>query len=106
MDTTYVTFAYGVHVGSSLEEADRIDALGTLTDQCPEVHYVAGGSCTGDSIFLAAYSQSIDGGEYGGAAGITTERRAGWDVQLAHAIRVLGYSGLEAPDWLCITSLT
>jgi hypothetical protein len=106
MDTNYATFAYGVHVGSDLDEADRIDDLGTLTDQCPEVRYVGGGSCTSDAIFLVAYSQKIDSGEYGGAAGITAEQRASWDAQLAHAIHVLGYSDLERPDWLCITELT
>lgn len=112
MDTNSVSFAYGLHIpipapGSAWQEADRIDeALRTLADLCPEVHYVAGGSCTTETVFLVAYSRKIAAGGHGGAAGVTAEQRAGWDAQLVHAARVLGYSGLAAPDWLCITDLS
>ncbi|WP_372344683.1 hypothetical protein [Streptomyces sp. KL116D] len=106
MDTTYVTFGYGVYVGSDAEETDRIDeVLEAIKDQCPDVRYAVGGSNQGETVFLVAYSEEVESGGYQSAAGISPDRQAGWDVQLAHAIRVLGYT-CERPAWLCITELS
>jgi hypothetical protein len=105
MDTNTAFFAYGVYVGSDADEVDRIDdVLNTVKDQCPDVRYAAGGSNQGEQVFLVAYSKEVGSGEYRSAAGISPEQQAGWDVQLAHAIRVLGYTG--RPAWLCFTELS
>jgi hypothetical protein len=107
MDTNTAFFAYGIHVGSDSEEADRIDnVLATVKDECPDVRYAAGGSCVGEEVFLVAYSKSVESGEYRSAAGISAEQQACWDVQLAHVVRALGYTGLERPTWLCFTELS
>jgi hypothetical protein len=107
MDTNAATFAYGVYVGSDAAETERIDdVLGTVKDRCPDVRYSAGGSNQGERVFLVAYRREVESGEYRSAAGISPEEQAGWDVQLAYAIRVLGYTGLERPAWLCLTELS
>lgn len=102
MDTNTAFFAYGLYVGSDGQEADRIDeVLLTIKDKCPDVHSAAGGSNQGEQIFLVAYSKEVASGGHCGAAGISPEQQAGWDVQLAYASRVLGYTG--RPAWLCFT---
>lgn len=106
MDTNTAFLAYGLHVGSDADEVDRIDdTLTTITDQCPDVHSAAGGSDL-EEVFLLAYSQEVASGGHCGAAGISAEQQAGWDVQLAYAIRALGYTGLQRPAWLCFTELS
>ena len=110
MDTNTAFFAYGVHVGSVGEEAERInDVLLTVKDRCPDVRSAVGGSNVGETVFLVAYSKEVESGGHCGSAGISPEQQAGWDVQLAHAIRVLGYTGrpgLQRPAWLCFTELS
>lgn len=107
MDTNTAFLAYGLHVGSDADEAERIDeVLDTIKDRCPDVHSAAGGSNQGEQIFLVAYSKEVEPGEYRSAAGISPEQQAGWDVQLAHAIQALGYSGRDRAAWLCFTELS
>jgi hypothetical protein len=107
VDTNTAFLAYGLHVGSDGQEVERIgDVLDTIKDRCPDVWYVAGGSNQGEQIFLVAYSKEVEPGEYRSAAAIPPERRAGWDIQLAHAIQALGYSGWDRPAWLCFTELS
>lgn len=110
MDTNTAFLAYGVHVGSADQEAERIDeVLLTVKDRCPDVHSAVGGSCLGEEVFLVAYSKQVESGGHRGTAGISPEQQAGWDVQLAHAIQVLGYTGrasLQRPAWLCFTELS
>lgn len=110
MDTNTAFFAYGLYVGDDGQEAERIDEmLLTVTDRCPDVRSAVGGSCLGETVFLVAYSKEVESGGHRGAADISPERRAGWDVQLAHAVQVLGYSdldGLQAPGWLCFTEVS
>lgn len=107
MDTNTPFFAYGVHVGNDGQEAERIDdILLTLKDRCPDVHSASGGSNQGEEVFLVAYRTEVESGGHSGAAGIPPEQQAGWDVQLAHAIQVLGYTGLQRPAWLCFTELS
>lgn len=109
-DTNSASFAYGLYVGSDADEVDRIDdVLDTVKDQCPDVRYAAGGSNQSEEVFLVAYSKHVESGGHCGAAGISPEQQAGWDVQLAYAIRVLGYTGrpgLQRPAWLCFTDLS
>lgn len=107
MDTNTAFLAYGLYVGDDGQEAERIDeVLLTVKDRCPDVRYAVGGSCIGEQIFLVAYSKRVESGDHVGAAGISPQQQAGWDIQLAHAIRVLGYTGLQRPSWLCFTQLT
>lgn len=107
MDTNIAFLAYGLYVGSDADEVDRIDdVLGTVKDQCPDVRYSAGGSNQGEEVFLVAYSKQVESGGHRGAAGISPEQQASWDVQLAHAIRALGYTGPQRPAWLCFTELS
>lgn len=106
MDTNYASLAYGVYVGSDAEEADRIDnVLPAIKDQCPDVRTVFGGSNQGETIFLVAYSKGVESGEYHDTADVSLEQQAGWTAQLDHAVRVLGYTGLRRPSWLCFTEL-
>ena len=110
MDTNTAFLAYGVYVGSDGQEVERIgDVLLAAKDRCPDVRYVAGGSNQGEQIFLVAYSKEVESGEYRSAAGISPEQQADWDIQLAHAIRALGYTGragLQRAAWLCFTELS
>ncbi|WP_413755209.1 hypothetical protein [Streptomyces sp. MMBL 11-3] len=107
MDTNTAVLAYGLHVSSDGQDADRIDdALLTIKDQCPDVRCAGGGSNQGEEVFLVAYSKGVESGGHLSAAGISPEQQAGWDVQLAHAIRALGYTGLQRPAWLCLTELS
>lgn len=110
MDTNSASLAYGLYIGDDGEEADRIDeTLPTIKDQCPDVRCVMGGSNQGEEVFLVAYGKGVEPGEHVSAAGISPEQQAGWDVQLTHAIQVLGYTGrpgLQRPAWLCFTELS
>ena len=103
----YASLAYGVYVGDDAEEIDRIDSiLPTVKDECPNVRTVSAGSNQGETIFLVTYSKSVEAGEYRDTADITPGLQADWHGQLEHAIRVLGYTGLERPSWLCFTELS
>lgn len=107
MDTNTAFLAYGVHVSSASQDAERIDeVLPTIKGQCPDVHSAAVGSNQGEEVFLVTYCEEVESGGYHGAAHISPERQAGWDVQLAHAIQALGYTGLQRPAWLCFTELS
>lgn len=106
MDTNTAFLAYGVHLGAAGEQTDRIDdILRTVKDQCPDVKSASGGFDIED-VFLVTYAKEVEPGGHVGSAGISPERQAGWDVQLAHAIQALGYSGLQRPAWLCFTELS
>lgn len=107
METNTAFFAYGLYVGADGQEADRIDeVLSTVKDRCPDVHSAVGGSSQGEEVFLVAYSKEVESGGHCGAAGISPEQQASWDVQIAYAIRVLGYNGPPRPAWLCFTELS
>lgn len=108
MDTNSAFFAYGVYVGSDLDEDEtqRIDdVLATIKDQSPDVRCVFGGYSDGERIFLVAHSKGVEPGEYCDATDISPEQQAGWTDQLAHATQVLGYTDLKRPSWLCYTVL-
>lgn len=110
MDTNTAFLAYGLYISSDGDEVDRIDAaLDTVKDRSPDLHAPVGGSNQGEQVFLVAYRKEVESGEYLSAAGISPEQQAGWDVQLAYAIQVLGYTGragLQRPAWLCFTELS
>lgn len=107
MDTNTAFLAYGIYVGTDGQETERIDdILPTVKDRCPDVRSAAGGSCVGEEVFLVAYRKEVESGGHHGAAGISPEQQANWDVQLAYAVQALGYSNLERPSWLCFTELS
>jgi hypothetical protein len=110
VDTNTAFLAYGVYVGSDADETERIDyILATVKDRCPDVRYAAGGSNQGEQVFLVTYSTQVESGGHSDAADISPEQQAGWDVQLAHAIQALGYTGRPGrrrPAWLCFTELS
>jgi hypothetical protein len=106
VDTNTAFLAYGVHLGTAGEQTDRIDdILATVKGQCPDVHTAFGGFDIED-VFLVTYVKEVKPGGHVGSADISPERQAGWDVQLAHALRTVGYSGRKRPAWLCFTELS
>ncbi len=109
MDTNYASLAYGVYVGTDLDsdEIDRIEnVLPTIKDECPNVRTVYGGDCTGQTIFLVTHVMNVESGGYRDTADITAGLEADWRGQLEQALRVLSYTGLKRPSWMCITELT